>query len=276
MLREKTNKIWFWLGAVLCGVIVLGALAALIFLNLPEPPPPPPETEPTYPQPEEAELGPQDFQYDGQYLTCISAPSELGIDVSQYQGDVDWAAVKEAGVEFVIIRLGGRGYGAEGVLYTDDMAETYYQGAKEAGLKVGVYFFSQAITAEEAQEEAELTLQIIESWDLQMPVVYDWEVIEAENSRTRNVDPRTITDCMKAFCRVIQKAGREAMIYFNPDLSLEKVYMDEISIYRFWLAHYTEWMTYPYKVDMWQYTNVGSVPGIEGNVDLNLYFPEED
>lgn len=276
MTKERlTKKILFWIGTVLAIVVVLGVLAALVVLNWPKAPPEPEEI--TYPPPEETVLLPEDFQYDESgFLTCTAAPTVLGIDVSQYQGDVDWEQVRAAGVEFVMIRVGGRGYGQKGGLYTDDMAPVYYEGAKAAGLKVGVYFFSQAITPEEAQEEAEMTLQIVSDWQLDMPIVYDWEVVEAENSRTLNVDPRVITDCMKAFCRVIQANGRRAMIYFNPDISLGQIYIDEISIYDFWLAYYTDWNNYPYKVDMWQYTNQGTVPGIEGNVDINLYFPEAE
>ena len=272
--NRMRKKISFLLGAVIAGFLVAAALVALVIVNQPKPPKPEPPTEPTYMPPEETELQPEDFQYDGPFLTCTAAPTVLGIDVSQFQKNIDWQQVKDAGIQFVIIRVGGRGYGAEGKIYADDMAQTYYEGAKAAGLKVGVYFFSQAITKAEARQEALYTLQVTEGWELEMPIVYDWEVVEAENSRTRDVDPRVITDCMKAFCEVIEDNGRDVMVYFNPDLSLSSIYLEELTIYDFWLAYYTDWNNYPYKVDMWQYTSTGSVPGIEGNVDINLFFPE--
>lgn len=216
--------------------------------------------------------GPMDFQYEGDYLTCLAGESELGIDVSGFQGVIDWEKVRDAGVKFVMIRIGGRGYGKEGKLYEDGRAPENYAGAKAAGLRVGAYFFSQAISVEEAEEEAAYALEQIRDWELDMPVVYDWEYI-SEEARTANVDQRTLTDCTLAFCRAIEKAGKEAMVYFNPNQSENHIFLEELKDYRSWLAMYSDWMTYPYRVDMWQYTNAGTVPGIEGAVDINLYFP---
>lgn len=278
-LKEKilSRKAVFWVSIGLGALLVLGAVAAIILLNLPpkEPAEPAAMPKPVYTPPEKTTLKPQDFVYEGDYLTCTAAPAVLGVDVSQHQGEIDWQAVKDAGMEFVIIRVGGRGYGAGGILYTDDLAQSYYEGAKAAGLQVGAYFFSQAISTAEAVEEAELTLQQIAGWELDFPVVYDWERQEG-TARTANTDPRTVTDCMKAFCRVIEEAGYRPMVYFNPDHSDSLFYIEEVTEYDFWLAFYTEWNTYPYKVDMWQYTHTGTVPGITGNADINLYFPETE
>ena len=136
-------------------VLALGAVLAMGLLRQPEPVEQPPETTPTeepttLPPPVENTLGPEDFIYENGYLTCTAAPCELGVDVSSYQGVVDWQAVRDAGATFAIIRVAGRGYGQAGGIYDDKLAQTNYAGAKRAGLKVGVYFFSQAITAEEA------------------------------------------------------------------------------------------------------------------------------
>lgn len=279
ILKEKilSRKLLFWIGALLAGLLVAGAIVVIILLNSPKKEHPTPTTEPTptYTPPEETTLKPEDFVYEGGYLTCTAAPTKLGIDVSQHQGDIDWVQVKDAGVSFAIIRVGGRGYGTEGSIYNDDLSQTYYEGAKAAGIDVGVYFFSQAITSEEAAEEADFVLQQIEGWELGMPVVYDWERLDGD-TRTVNADPRTVTDCMKTFCEKVEANGYEAMVYFNPDHSDSMFYIEEVTGYDFWLALYTDWMTYPYKVDMWQYTNQGTVPGIEGNVDINLYFPEAE
>ncbi len=219
-------------------------------------------------------IGLGDFKMEGDYLSCTVTPSVLGIDVSFWQGYINWEKVKQAGVEFAIIRLGGRGW-EQGELITDDYAQTNYRNATEAGIKVGAYFFSQAINVEEAQEEAEFVLDMIRDWDVQMPIVFDWEFVNG-GARTANVDARTLTDCTKAFCQTIENAGYEAMVYFNADQSKNRVYLEELADYKFWLAMYDTVLNYPYKVDMWQYTDVGSVPGISGNVDINLYFPWEE
>lgn len=225
----------------------------------------------TLPPPTENVFTPPDFSYEGDYLTCLTAESILGIDVSNYQGDIDWQQVKDAGVEFVMIRAAFRGYG-NGLLYEDLRAQTNYQGAKAAGLKVGAYIFSQAISVEEAREEAQYILDVTKGWDLDMPLVYDWECL-ADDYRTIGVDARQLTDYTIAFCDTVETAGFDSMIYFNPTQSHKQMHLAELTGYGFWLAMYTDQMDYPYKVDMWQYTNQGSVPGIQGNVDINLYFP---
>lgn len=233
------------------------------------------EVRTTLPPPVENVFTPKDFAYEGDYLTCLTDESVLGIDVSKYQGEIDWQQVKAAGVEFVIIRLGFRGYGTAGGLNEDVMAQENYRGAKEAGLKVGGYFFSQAITVEEAVEEARYAMEIVRDWNMEMPLVYDWECL-ADDYRTVDVDTRLLTDCTIAFCDTVAQAGYTPMIYFNPDQSRKQMFLAELTQYEFWLAMYSDQMEYPYKVDMWQYTNEGSVPGISGNVDINLYFPYEE
>lgn len=229
------------------------------------------ETQPpTLPPPEENPYGPMDFQYEGQYLTCIAGESTLGIDVSTYQGQIDWQQVAESPVEFVMIRVGYRGY-ESGWIQDDDYAKANYEGAKAAGLKVGVYFFSQALDEWEAVEEASFVLSKIKGWELDLPVVYDWEYVK-EEARTGQMDARQVTDCTLAFCRVIKAAGYQPMVYFNTHQAEEYLILEEVTQYPFWLAMYSDRMTYEYKVQMWQYTDKGKVPGIEGNVDLNLWF----
>lgn len=234
-----------------------------------------PTTATTLPPPPENVFDPADFQYDESgYLACMTAPYERGIDVSSFQGEIDWQAVAQSGVTFVIIRAGGRGYG-NGELYEDSRAQLNYQGAKDAGLKVGTYFFSQAVSTEEAVQEAEYLLELTQTWQLDMPVVYDWEYVSPD-ARTGLVDRQTLTDCMLAFCQRIEQAGLQSMVYFNPTQSRDLFHIEQITDYPFWLAMYSDWMTYPYRIDMWQYTNEGQVPGIQGNVDINLYFPYEE
>ena len=148
------------------------------------------------------------------------------------------------------------------------------QGALDAGLKVGVYFFSQAITVEEALEEADYILKRIKSYDITMPVVFDWEYISAE-ARTANMDRETLTACYVAFCDRIAEAGYTPMSYFNTYQARDLMDLTQLEDYPFWLALYSSRMTFPYRIEMWQYTDSGTVPGIEGKVDINLYFVDE-
>lgn len=235
-------------------------------------------TEPSYT--EETRLAPNpfganDFTLENGYLQCNTDTAVFGIDVSGYQGVIDWQQVKDAGVEFAIIRVAGRGYGQKGVLYDDGYAQANYEGAKAAGIQVGAYFFSQAITPAEAVEEANYILDYTKDWELDFPIVYDWEYI-SEDARTANVDSETLTACTAAFCHTVENAGHEAMIYFNPHQAHKKFDLEALTDYGFWLALYATQMDYPYKVDMWQYSESGTIPGINGKVDLNLYFPYDN
>lgn len=221
-------------------------------------------------------FSPDDFRLVDGYMTCTTAPAVLGVDVCSYQGEIDWQQVAAAGVEFAIIRVGGRGWGPEGTLYADEYAQANYDGAKAAGLQVGIYFFSQAITAQEAREEAQYVLQLIDGWEIEMPVVFDWEQIPEwtdPESRTATINARTVTDCTVAFCEDIQAAGFTPMFYTNTHQYETLLYATEVESYGIWAAQYSDKLTFPYYLDMWQYTDSGSVPGIEGEVDLNLYFP---
>lgn len=263
-------------GLALLAALLLVLVFAAVSLSRGYPPEPRETTAPTEaPEPTlpPNPYGPQDFQYDGDYLTCTAGPSVLGIDVSEFQQEIDWAAVKAAGVEFAMIRLGYRGY-LEGQLYTDSRALENLAGAKAAGVKVGAYFFSQAISVEEAEEEARFSLELLGGMALDMPVVFDWEFMYTE-ARTDGIDGGTLTDCTKAFCQAVEEAGYEAMVYFN--LNQAAYYLDlfELQEYPFWLAMYSDRMTYPHRIDMWQYSYTGRVPGISTDVDLNLYFPGE-
>ena len=279
LLEQKTQRYHPWLIWSIAAVLTLILVTVCLIIGagvrekIPEETEIVEETEPTQPPSPFAEnpYGPEDFQLEESYLTCVAGQSALGIDVSSHQGEIDWNAVADAGVKFAMIRVGGRGYGAAGVLFADEWAQINYEGAKAAGLQVGCYFFSQATCVEEALEEAAFTLLQIKGWELDLPVVFDWEYL-GQGTRTVNVDRRTATDCTLMFCKTVEFMGYEAMTYFNINQAENHVYMEELTEYRGWLAMYSDQMTYPYKVDMWQYTDNGSVPGIEGPVDIDLYF----
>ncbi len=275
-------------------IIALALVVALIVVTIlglsgaaaPEPaaeelstmPPTEPTTEPqpTLPPPEENPFDQLDFQYEGRYLKLRDGESVTGVDVSHWQRDIDWEQVRDSGVDFAIIRLGYRGY-EKGGIGLDTYAIANLDGAIAAGLDVGVYFFSQALTPEEAEEEAYFVVQQLEPYaeHITMPVVYDWEHVNVENTRTEDMrDPDLLTDCSLAFLQTIEAAGYTPMVYFNRTQSWKYLNLEELKQYDFWLAAYTQRMDFPYKIKMWQYTNKGNVPGIEGDCDVNIYFPD--
>ena len=194
----------------------------------------------------------------------------IGIDVSSYQGDINWEKVADSGVGFAMIRAGYRGY-SKGVVMEDKNFKKNIQGALDAGVEVGVYFFSQATNVWEAQEEADYLLEAIEGYDVTYPVVYDWEFIAGNSeARTSGMKSDDVTHCAGAFCDMVKEAGYEPMIYFNQDLGYLTYGLDQLTDYGFWLAEYNAKPNFYYDFDLWQYTHRGTVPGIEGSVDLNL------
>lgn len=201
--------------------------------------------------------------------TAADAASHIGIDVSTHQGEIDWQQVRAAGVEFVMIRAGYRGYTGGGI-YQDANFTANIEGALAAGLDVGVYFFSQAVSTEEAVEEAKATLEWIADYEITYPVVFDWEEITYDEARTDSVDPETVTQCVKAFCDTVQEAGYIPMVYFNKNQGYDIMNLEELAGYEFWLAGYSESPSFEYAFEMWQYSATGTVTGIQGNVDLNI------
>ena len=198
-----------------------------------------------------------------------------GIDISAHNTVSDWAAVKADGVDFVMLRAGYRGYGVgTGKMYKDDRFKQYYREAKDAGLLVGAYFFSQAITEEEAVEEAILTAEMLEGCELDFPVAYDWEMIfhDKDGARTDNVPVDTLTDCVLAFCQNVESFGYQTMVYQYKRTALFKYDLPRMKDIPFWLAEYGDGPTYVYNYDMWQYSCDGTVAGIDGRVDMNLCF----
>ena len=194
-----------------------------------------------------------------------------GVDVSKWQGNVDWQKVKAAGYEFAFFRLGYRGYQA-GALFVDNTFHQNMENAGKAGLDVGVYFFSQAISEEEAIEEAYFVLNELENYDVQLPIVYDPEYVYEDDSRTKDLSGEQIMKNIKAFCDVIENAGYDTMLYASMYWEAKILDMGELKDYTFWYADYADKPQTPYDFAFWQYSDTGSVDGIEGNVDLNIQF----
>ena len=199
-----------------------------------------------------------------------------GVDVSSYQENIDWNAVKEAGIEFAIVRVGYRGY-KSGELDLDNCFVEHIEGALAAGLEVGVYFFSQALTPEEAAEEAEFVLEKIKDYPVAYPVVYDWEEVDVSGgARTDEMNMLMLTSCAQAFCEVIEAAGYKPCIYFNQTYGYQQFNLVSLKDHMFWLAEYDTHPSFEYHFQLWQYTNEGTVPGIDGHVDLNIAFQKKD
>ena len=203
--------------------------------------------------------------------------ARMGIDVSEFQGEeIDWKQVKKSGVEFAIIRLGYRAYGESGDLVLDAMYEQNIREASKAGIDVGVYFFSQAISAAEAVEEAEFVLDHVKKYDITGPVVYDTEEVKRDAARTDENTKQEFTNYCKVFCDTVSHAGYDPMIYSNMEWMAFTLDMEELSEYDFWYADYCEIPQCPYDYKIWQYSESGAVPGISANVDLNLWFEKEN
>ncbi len=198
-----------------------------------------------------------------------------GIDISEFQGEeIDWQQVKDAGMEFVILRLGYRAYGESGALVLDAMYEQNVQNALAAGLEVGVYFFSQAITAAEAEEEAQFVLEHVRPYNITGPVVYDTEEIKWDTARAENNTSEEYTEYCRVFCDAVRAAGYNPMIYCNLKWMAFTLDLEQLTGYDFWYADYYDIPQCPYDYKIWQYSETGVVPGINGNVDLNLWFQE--
>ncbi len=193
----------------------------------------------------------------------------MGIDVSKWNGNIDWNAVKNSGVEFAIIRCGYRG-SSTGALVVDPKFKANIAGAQAAGIKVGVYFFSQAINDVEAVEEASMVAQLCSGYKLSLPVYLD---VEAAGGRADGISKETRTTVCKTFCATIQDSGYRAGIYANKTWLTSKINTASLTGYRIWLAQYAAAPTYSAtRYDMWQYSSKGSVSGISGNVDMNILY----
>ena len=202
-----------------------------------------------------------------------------GIDVSKFQGAVDWDKIKAQGFDFAIIRLGYRGYG-NGALITDERFEENIKGAQKAGLEVGVYFLSQAMNEAEAVEEALYTLNELERCAINpvtYPIVIDSEKIKFDTSRTESMNGAERTDTILAYKEVIENAGYDCALYANSKWLTTVLDIRRLTGIDIWFADYqitdnNEAPLYPYPFTIWQYTNKGRLDGIEGDVDLNISF----
>ena len=195
----------------------------------------------------------------------------IAIDVSEYQNEIDWPAVKSAGVEVAIIRAGYRGYGEKAALRQDKMFEKNMKGAIDAGIEVGVYFFSEAINREEGVEEAKFVLEMLKGYDVKQPVVIDTEYIyDTPGVRANDISVEDRTAAVVGFCETVKEAGYIPMVYASRDQFLFNLDIEQVGQYEMWLAAY-DTPIFPYHTEGYQYSPYGLMKGITGNVDLDVW-----
>lgn len=197
--------------------------------------------------------------------------SKRGIDVSEHQGQIDWAMVKEAGVQFAFIRCGYRTLDL-GNLREDARFHENIQGAIDNGIDVGVYFFSQAISVDEAMDEAVYAVELVKGYDLSLPIVYDMEETLDSSSRIEELTLTQRTEFADAFCTVVENYGYDSMVYGNPTWLLTKINLLQLKDRKIWLANYADSTAYPFRYEIWQYSDSGWVDGVDTPVDLNIMF----
>ena len=215
-----------------------------------------------------------EFVRDGERIryTGASYATRWGVDVSNYQGNIDWQALKAQGIEFAYLRLGLRGYGEQGTLYTDRSFARYYEGARAAGIDVGVYFFSQAVTVREAADEALFALELLNGRALDLPVYYDWEPVSADDSRTAVYNGRYLTAGATAFCNIIEQGGYTAGVYLNRQQGYYRYDLRSLAGRSLWVADYADYPDFYYAYDVWQYEHQARLDGVNEIIDLNLEF----
>lgn len=206
------------------------------------------------------------FNSDG---SLIPSAQTYGIDVSKWQGTIDWTAVAQSGVKFAIIRCAYRG-SSDGMIHEDPYFKANIKGATQNGIKVGVYFFTQAVNEVEAIEEASMAIALVQGYYLHFPIFIDTE--SATNGRANGLDVGTRTRVVKAFCETVRNSGYKPGIYASKSWYYNQLDMSQLSAYNIWVAQYNTSCNYTGRYDMWQYTSTGSVPGIKGNVDLNICY----
>lgn len=217
-----------------------------------------------------------DITSDGEYryIKDGKAASHKGIDVSKYQGNVDWKKVAEDGVEYAFIRVGCRGYGSSGTLIKDEKFHQNVKGALEHGIKVGAYFFTQAITTEEALEEAELVIEELKNYEIAYPVAIDVERIQNDKARQDALTAEERTEICKVFCEKIKEAGYIPMIYGDGETFAELILPQELAEYDFWICETDGTMTFPYEFAVWQYSHEGMVSGIKTDTNISISLKE--
>ena len=209
------------------------------------------------------------FVEEDGFLRYDSETATLGVDVSEFQGEIDWQQVKDAGIDFCILRVGYRGT-TQGMLNEDSRLAENLAGAEAAGLKIGVYFFSQAVSEHEARKEADFVLKRLKGHEIDYPVVFDWEPPTEEGLRAYGMAGWQVSNFAAAFCKRIADAGYTACIYSNKNMAYDFWDLTQLADYALWYAEYQPVPSFYYDFSLWQYSESGSVPGIPVEVEYLL------
>lgn len=218
---------------------------------------------------------PQNFVIEDGFMAYYDENGEkishMGIDLSYHNDKVNWEKLADSPIEFVMLRCGFRGY-TEGGLVEDEKFKEYAAKANEYGLDLGVYFFTQAITEKEAIAEADYVIKLIEDYDISYPVAFDTEYVDGEDVRTNiaELTPEELSDICIAFCERIKEAGYYPMIYASENWFRRRLDTRKIAEYDFWAPQYLDENDFLYDFTIWQYTETGNAPGVEGDCDLNI------
>lgn len=220
-------------------------------------------------------------EYDYTKLVCQSElmkyyedgrqVSYVGADISKYEDYVDFVKLKKAGIDFVMLRVGARGYGS-GQLVADENFSNNIKRATEAGLRTGVYFSSQAVTVEEAVEEAEMVIEALEDYKITYPVAFDMGFVENDTARIEALSKAEKTEIAKTFLDTVAEKGYMTMLYGDKEWLIKEIDMSKLTAYDIWLSQLQDVPDYPYRFTMWQYTKSASVDGIAGYASLNISF----
>ena len=273
--RKKKSQKQLWIAVIALSAVLLlligGIVLSMALRSNKEP-----EPEATVQMPQGIPAASNEYDTEAFYrqegFLRYDAAHMIGIDVSAYQGIIDWEQVADSGMEFVIIRAGYRG-SSRGLLYEDETFRDNLKEARNAGLKVGVYFFSQARNPQEAVEEGEFVCELLDGVELDLPVFYDWELVEGSD-RFSDLSEVPMTECAVAFCEAVEKGNYRAGVYFNQSFGYYHLDMTKLQDYTLWLAEYNEVPTFDYHFHLVQYSDSGTVAGIETPVDLNLWILE--
>ena len=217
----------------------------------------------------------ENFRIDNGFMAYFDEDgnkiSHLGCDLSYHNKYVNWDELAASGCEFVMLRCGYRGY-SQGGLAKDEKFDQYAQEAQRVGIKLGVYFFTQALDVEEAEEEAKYVLNLIEDYDISYPVAFDTEYIDDEEARTNTteISDELRSDICRAFCEKIKENGYYPMIYASENWMRRYLELEPLKEYDFWAPQYLDENDFLYDFTMWQYTDKGSIPGVKGDVDLDI------
>ena len=209
-----------------------------------------------------------------QYIKDGAVASRKGIDVSKYQESINWQKVAADGVEYAFVRVGCRGYGSSGTLIKDEKFHTNVKGALGQNIDVGAYFFTQALTVKEAEEEAELVIKELDGYNITYPVAIDVERVDGQKARQDALSVEERTEVCIAFCERIKEAGYTPMVYGDLETFSELLNVEALAAYDFWICETDGEMTFPYEFAVWQYSHEGRVSGIKGDTSISISLKE--